>query len=46
MYVDLEVAPNTDLADGNHLKTIIEDRWDFETAAFRSRAKKILKQLS
>jgi hypothetical protein len=28
------------------LKTIIEDRWDFETAAFRSRAKKILKELS
>jgi hypothetical protein len=25
------------------LKTIIEDRWDSETAAFRSRAKKILK---
>jgi hypothetical protein len=24
------------------LKTIIEDRWDAETAAFRSRAKKIL----
>jgi hypothetical protein len=28
------------------LKTIIEDRWDYETAAFRSRAKKILKELS
>ena len=28
------------------LKTIIEDRWDFETAAFHSRAKKILKELS
>lgn len=27
------------------LKTIIEDRWDYETAAFRSRAKKILKHL-
>ncbi len=27
------------------LKTIIEDRWDYETAAFRSRAKKILKNL-
>lgn len=27
------------------LKTIIEDRWDQETAAFRSRAKKILKEL-
>jgi hypothetical protein len=25
------------------LKTIIEDRWDSETAACRSRAKKILK---
>ncbi|MBI5857371.1 MAG: hypothetical protein HZB42_06945 [Sphingobacteriales bacterium] len=24
------------------LKTIIEDRWDFETAAFKSRARKIL----
>lgn len=28
------------------LKTIIEDRWDYETAAFRSRAKKLLKELS
>jgi len=28
------------------LKTIIEDRWEYETAAFRSRAKKILKELS
>ena len=28
------------------LKTIIEDRWDYETLAFRSRAKKILKELS
>lgn len=28
------------------LKTIIEDRWDLETAAFRSRGKKILKQFS
>ena len=27
------------------LKTVIEDRWDFETAAFHSRAKKILKRL-
>jgi hypothetical protein len=27
------------------LKIVIEDRWDFETAAFRSRAKKILKKL-
>lgn len=27
------------------LRTIIEDRWDYETAAFRSRAKKILKKL-
>lgn len=27
------------------LKTIIEDRWEYETAAFRSRAKKILKVL-
>ena len=28
------------------IKTIIEDRWDNETAAFRSRAKKIMKNLS
>src|SRR5689334_4701776 len=28
------------------LITIIEDRWDYETAAFRSRARKILKGLS
>jgi hypothetical protein len=28
------------------LKTIIEDRWDYETAAFRARARKILKKLS
>ena len=27
------------------LKTIIEDRWDYETAAFKSRAKRILKSL-
>ncbi|HRA12962.1 MAG TPA: hypothetical protein PKX31_14895 [Chitinophagaceae bacterium] len=27
------------------LKTVIEDRWDYETAAFHSRAKKILKNL-
>lgn len=27
------------------IKTIIEDRWDYETAAFRARAKKILKHL-
>ena len=27
------------------LKTIIEDRWDIESAAFRSRAKKIMKLL-
>jgi hypothetical protein len=26
------------------LKTIIEDRWDFESTAFKSRAKKILKE--
>jgi hypothetical protein len=25
------------------LKAVIEDRWDYETAAFHSRAKKILK---
>ncbi len=29
----------------SELKTIIEDRWDYETAAFRSRAKKILKRI-
>ena len=28
------------------LKTIIEDRWDYETVAFRSRAKKILKEMT
>ena len=28
------------------LRSVIEDRWDYETAAFRSRAKKILKELS
>ena len=28
------------------LKTIIEDRWEFETAAFRSRGRKILKELA
>ena len=27
------------------LKTIIEDRWDYESVAFKSRAKKILKKL-
>lgn len=27
------------------LKTIIEDRWEFETAAFHSRARKILKEI-
>ena len=27
------------------LKTIIEDRWDIESAAFKSRARKILKEL-
>jgi hypothetical protein len=29
----------------NELKVIIEERWDYETAAFRSRAKKILKDI-
>ena len=28
------------------LKTIIEDRWDYESAAFKSRAKKILSEAS
>lgn len=27
------------------LKTVIEDRWNYETAAFHSRARKILKHL-
>jgi hypothetical protein len=30
----------------NEIKIIIEERWEHETAAFRSRAKKILKELS
>lgn len=30
----------------NELKLIIEERWDLETAAFRSRARKILKKLN
>ena len=29
----------------NELKLIIEEQWNFETAAFRSRAKKILKEI-
>jgi hypothetical protein len=29
----------------SELKTIIEERWDYESAAFRARAKKILKRL-
>jgi hypothetical protein len=29
----------------SELKTIIEDRWDYESAAFKSKAKKILKDL-
>jgi len=29
----------------NELKLIIEERWDYETAAFHSRAKKILKSI-
>ncbi|MCW3120183.1 MAG: hypothetical protein JWM28_4265 [Chitinophagaceae bacterium] len=28
----------------NELKLVIEERWDYESAAFRSRAKKILKK--
>ena len=27
------------------LKTIIDDRWEYESAAFRARARKILKEL-
>jgi hypothetical protein len=30
----------------NELKVIIEERWDLETAAFKSRAKKILKEIN
>ena len=29
----------------NELKVIIEERWDYETAAFHSRARKILKEI-
>jgi len=29
----------------HELKVIIEERWDYETAAFHSRAKRILKNL-
>jgi len=29
----------------DELKTVIESRWDYETAAFKSRARKILKEL-
>ena len=30
----------------NELKLVIEERWNNETAAFKSRAKKILKELN
>lgn len=30
----------------NELKIIIEERWDYESVAFKSRAKKLLKELS
>jgi hypothetical protein len=30
----------------NELKVVIEERWDFETAAFHARAKKILREIS
>jgi len=30
----------------NELKLIIEERWDDETAAFKSRGRRILKQLN
>ena len=30
----------------NELKLVIEERWDFETVAFKSRARKILKEIS
>ena len=30
----------------NEIKLIIEERWDYETPAFKSRAKKLLKEFS
>ena len=30
----------------NELKLVIEERWDYETAAFKTRAKKVLKEFS
>ncbi len=30
----------------NEIKLVIEERWDYETAAFKSRAKKLLKEFS
>lgn len=31
---------------GNELKLVIEERWNYETAAFKARARKILKELA
>jgi hypothetical protein len=30
----------------NEIKLIIEERWDYETPAFKARAKKLLKEFS
>ena len=30
----------------NEIKLVIEERWDYETVAFKTRAKKLLKELS
>jgi len=30
----------------NEIKLIIEERWDYETPAFKARSKKLLKELS
>ena len=30
----------------NELKLVIEERWDYETVAFKTRAKKLLKEFS
>lgn len=30
----------------HELRTVIEDRWDYETAAFKSRARKIMKKIN
>jgi hypothetical protein len=30
----------------NEIKLVIEERWDYETPAFKARAKKLLKEFS